>query len=111
MVREKKEKTVREVTVKLVFPRATKYLERPKAEDGRMLTDLREKVVAFVDDGRPNADVALASIRAELVEVFHIRPVQVEHKTFGLEPADHLPADVFKRLLAEADAVVIGIAS
>lgn len=76
-----------------------------------MLDDLAHKVIAFIDDGRPNANVALASIRQEMVNTFHIRPVVIEQKAFGLGPPDRLPSDVFERLVNEVDAVVVGIAS
>ncbi|MBI2907142.1 MAG: hypothetical protein HYX92_05740 [Chloroflexi bacterium] len=100
-----------ESTVKLVFPRAEQHRDRPKVKGERRLTDLEQKVIAFVDDGRPNAGIALGSIREEMMRAFSIQPVIIEHRSLGLAAADPLPPAVFQQLCSEVDAVVVGIAS
>ncbi|MBI2906934.1 MAG: hypothetical protein HYX92_04695 [Chloroflexi bacterium] len=96
---------------KLISPRAEEYRERPRAARGRVLTDLHGKLIAFVDNGRPNADIALAGVREEMERAFHIRPVSVEYKAYGLSAGGLFPKEVFDRLVNEADAVVWGIGS
>ncbi|MBI2910084.1 MAG: hypothetical protein HYX92_20780 [Chloroflexi bacterium] len=106
-----KEKNVNREPLQLVFPRAEEYREDAPAKSGETLVDLTEKVVAFIDNRRPNANVALASVREEMEKDFHIRAVVVEHKAFGLNSNEALPGEVFRRLLNEVDAVVVGLAS
>jgi hypothetical protein len=75
------------------------------------LGDLAGKRVAFIDDGRPNADVILDVYRALLEARHGVRSVVVRKQALGRGVNQPLPEDVFEQLAREVDAGVVAVGS
>ena len=96
--------------ITLDFPRAEEFVKEKEAKAGVKLSDIRGKRIALVDDGRPNADIALAGLREVLVkdyasEVFIAAKPSSEFMLYGISPA------ILDRVASQADAAVIGVAT
>lgn len=100
-------------TVQLYSPRADRYLDASEQSDRRWDGTLAQKRIAFVDNGRPNADKVLELLERELIERYSIQPTwirKVEHGRPGLGGWTVIPiTDVAPDLANEVDVVITGI--
>lgn len=92
---------------RILSPRADAKAQRRRIALAPRLGDLKGKVVGIIDNHRPNADVAAATL-ATILKSYGVRDVLVEHKD---GPSYGMPPDQVTRLLQNADAIVYGLAS
>jgi hypothetical protein len=100
-------------TVTLVSPRAERYLDASEQADRRWDGTLAGKRVAFVDNGRPNADRVLGLLEHALIEEYGVKPTwvrKVEHGKPGMGGWTVIPVlDVAPDLPDRVDLVITGI--
>lgn len=100
-----------ELTV--LSPRAERYLSAIAKVERPWDGDLRKKKVAFVNNGRPNAQTILAMIEKRLIEQFEIEPVWV-HKAEKIKTGEGTIIHVdtaAPNLAYEVDAAINGVGS
>jgi hypothetical protein len=99
--------------MKLLYPRAEKYLDASKGNAGHWDGTFAGKRVTLVDNGRPNADKVLALIERELVHRFGIEPTwirKIDHGKPGMGGWTVIPlSKVAPDLQSQTDMVITGL--
>src|SRR3990167_6793305 len=89
----------------LVVPRAESREPGPTPVKSHWNGDLRGKVIALIDTGRPNGDVTVASIAEHLWEEYRARIITISNRVLGgVEPAEG--EHMVEKIPPEADVVI-----
>jgi hypothetical protein len=99
--------------VKLLYPRAERYLDASHAITRHWDGSFSGKRVTLVDNGRPNADKVLGLVEEELVRRFGIKPTwirKIDHGKPGMGGWTVIPlSKVAPDLQSQADMVITGL--
>jgi hypothetical protein len=77
----------------------------------KSLTDLHDRTLAFLGNGRPAAEDVLDVVATLLKETYRVHAVRLAKRDHGIRDNDALPPAVFDDLAARVDGVVCALAS
>ncbi|MFC1934665.1 hypothetical protein ACFLWC_04095 [Chloroflexota bacterium] len=96
--------------ISLVFPKAEEFVKEKQVKAGVKLSDIRGKKIALVDDGRINADAALAALDNILVKDYGCETLPLKRPSHHLIFTD-AETEVMFEGVSQTDAAVIAMAS
>jgi hypothetical protein len=91
--------------INVLLPTAEEFIKDERVAVGAKFSDIRGKRIVLLDDGRPNAGVALASLRQILIKDYGCEAFIIERPNWS----SHLSPD-FNRV-GKVDAAVLAISS
>jgi len=98
-------------TNRVLSPRAEAFESGRNRVTEEGLAELRGKTIAFIDDGRPNADAVLGKLQSLMESKYKTSSVVLAKKSLGLRSNSPMPKAVFDDLVTRVAGALVGIGS